>query len=371
MSNPTLHMTPWTFTTVWEAEPLTQIYDTLLAVDPNSATTCTDNPISPGNAHCLDWMTTQHDIQPNLPNAGQTKYDFTLRNDLLWHDGQQVTGHDVCFSILSYKQAPSANFFPSVAAVNSCTVSGNIVTVVINGISPFDELNLGGVFIVPEHIWGSICGVNTATDLCTPGIGTGTAGALASTATDYVSLGYMVGSGPFICNPSITVSTIPGQTSCTQSAVGVAGGSALSTGGRIFLKRNQAWMRCCPNTSTPNTGLHLSTTGLQAYEFSDFHKTGKVDLTDILSATGLFTQGCTTPTSCYFADAHYSTGSQTQCAPGQTAPCIDIATIATVASYYGHGLTGPFTGASTGFLTATPPPGLVNYDPTVDPWYQH
>jgi len=367
MSNPTLHMTAWTFTTVWEAEPLNQIYDTLLAVDPNSATTCTDNPIAPGNAHCLDWMTTQHDIQPNLPNAGQTKYDFTMRNDLLWHDGQQVTAHDVCFSILSDKQAPSANFFSSVAAVNSCTVSGNIVTVVINGISPFDELNLGGVWIVPEHIWAPVCGglASSPADTCV------TPANLASTATDYVALGYMVGSGPFVCNSSQGVSTIPGQASCTQSAAGVAGGSALSTGGRIFLKRNQAYMRCCPNTSTPNTGLHLKTTGLQAYEFSDFHKTGKVDLTDILSATGLFGQGCTTPTSCYFADAHYSTGLQSQCATGQTAPCIDIGTIDTVASYYGHGLTGPFTGASTGFLTATPPPGLVNYDPTVDPWYQH
>jgi hypothetical protein len=367
IANPTLHMTAWTFTTVWEAEALTQVYDTLLAVDPNSATTCTDNPIAPGNSHCLDWMTTQHDIQPNLPNAGQTKYDFTLRNDLLWHDGQQVTGHDVCFSILSDKQAPSANFFPSVTAVASCTVSGNIVTVVINGVSPFDELNLGGVFIVPEHIWASVCGgLVSGTDSCV------TPSNLASTATDYVSLGYMVGSGPFICNSSLGVSTIPGQTSCTQSAAGVAGGQALSTGGRIFLKRNLNYMRCCPNAQAANTALHLKTTSLQAYEFSDFKKTGKVDLTDILSATGVFGQGCTTAVTCYFTNRQYSTGLQSQCASGQTAPCVDIATIDTIASYYGHGLTGPFTGSATGFLTATPSggaSGLVNYDLNLDPFY--
>jgi hypothetical protein len=361
LSNPTLHMTPWTFLTIWEAEPLTQIYDTLLAVDPNSAGTCSDNPISPGTARCLDWMTTQHDVQPNLPAPGQTKYDFTLRNDLLWHDGQQVTGHDVCFSILSDKQAPSANFFPSVSAVSSCTVSGNIVTVVINGINPFDELNLGGLWIVPEHVWSSVCGgLQAGTDACV------TPSNLASTATDYVALGYMVGSGPFICNSSGGVSTIPGQASCTQSAVGVAGGQALSTGGRIFLKRNQAYMRCCPNTGT--SALHLRTTSLQAYEFADFHKTGKVDLTDILSATGLFGQGCTTPVSCYFANQLYSTKLQSQCTSGQAAPCIDVATIDTVASYYGHGTTGPFTGLSTGLATGTPPPGLVNYDPNIDPF---
>jgi hypothetical protein len=306
-------------------------------------------------------MTTQHDIQPNLPNAGQTKYDFTLRNDLLWHDGQPVTGRDVCFSILSDKQAPSANFFPSVAAVASCTVSGNIVTVVINGISPFDELNLGGVFIVPEHIWASVCGgLQAGTDACV------TPANLASTATDYVSLGYMVGSGPFICNSSQGVSTIPGQTSCTQSAAGVAGGQALSTGGRIFLKRNLAYDRCCPNTQTPNAGLHLKTTSLQAYEFSDFKKTGKVDLTDILSATGVFGQGCTTAVTCYFASPIYSSGDQRLCNAGQTAPCIDVSVILTMTGYYGHGLTGPFTGTNNGFLSAAAPAGLVNYDPNLD-----
>jgi hypothetical protein len=127
-------------------------------------------------------------------------------------------------------------------------------------------------------------------------------------------------------------------------------------------------MRCCPNTQTPNAALHLKTTSLQAQEFSDFHKTGKVDLTDILSATGIFGQGCTTPTTCYFSHPLYSTGLQSQCATGQTAPCVDISTIDTIATYYGHGLTGPFTGANTGFLTASPSSGLVNYDPYVDPF---
>jgi hypothetical protein len=112
----------------------------------------------------------------------------------------------------------------------------------------------------------------------------------------------------------------------------------------------------------------LKTTSLQAYEFSDFHKTGKVDLTDILSATGLFGQGCTTFVSCYFTNPQYSTGLQSQCATGQTAPCVDISTIDTIATYYGHGLTGPFTGGSTGLLTATPPSALVNYDLNVDPF---
>lgn len=373
MSNPTLHMTPWTFTTVWEAEPLSQFYDTLLATDPNSAGTCTDNPISPGTANCLDWMTTQHKISPNLPGLeGKTKYDFTLRGDLLFHDGQPVTGHDVCFSILSYRDAPSFNFAPSVAAVQSCTVSGNIVTVIVNGVSPFDELNLGGVFIVPEHIWAPICTTpataNPAGDLCTSGTGAGTANALASTATDYVALGDMVGSGPWFCNSSVGVSTISGQSSCTQSAAGVAGGQALSTGGRIFLKRNLNYMRCCPNAQAANTALHLKTSSLQALEFSNFQKTGKVSLNDILSATAFFGQGCTSTTSCYFADPAYSTGQQGLCNAGQTAPCVDVDTIGTIAGYYGHGTTGPYTGASTGFITATVPSGLLLYDPNVDPF---
>jgi ABC-type transport system substrate-binding protein len=403
IAQPTRNMTPWTFTTTWDAEPLTQIYDRLLFVDPNSGGLC--QPA--GTAHCLDWMTggqggsvIGHKIVTNSPIIGQTTVDFSLRSDLYFHDGVPVTPHDVCFSILSYRDAPSASFLPSVSNVVSCQVAlpcsvicstgANDAIVVVNGVSPFTELNLGRVFIVPEHVWAPLCGgvvapnSNTAnadackgTTVVTPACSTPPcpgATALASRNFDPVAAGDMVGSGPWVCNPSVGVSTISRQASCTQLSTGVAGGQALGPGGRILLTRNLQYVRCCPNVQTaeklPN-GFLSRTTNLQALEWADFNKNGKVDVNDFATAFPYYGQGCTTssgPVACYFANPLYSSGAATGCNSGFSPPCFDLISVATIGQYFDYGLTRPFTGTSTGPFTASPPSELTQYDPNVDPF---
>ncbi len=359
MAQTTLHMTPWTFTTVWEAEPLGEIYDTLLNADPNTGGLCQTQP--GGTAHCIDWMTTSHSTTFDA-DSGKSTQTWSLRNDIFWHDGQAVTAHDICFSILSYKNAPSANFFPSVANVVSCTVvSTKIVQVVLTGQSPFDELNIGGVFIVPEHVWAPVCGgLNAGTDSCvsptnlaspTPVIG--------GVATDPIAAGYMVGSGSWVCNPSVGISTIAGQASCTQNANGSAGGQAVGVGGRILLKRNLAYMRCCSNIQTSENTL--STTNLQALEWADFNKDGKVTILDIAAAASRF--GSYDP---YFASPIYGVASYDPTKPNGGL-VVDVSDIATIATFLDHGITAPFLGTPNGYLTATPG-GLTQLDPVTDPY---
>lgn len=365
MSQTTLQMTPYTFTTVWESEPLSQIYDSLLEVDPNSGGLCQSQP--GGTAHCIDWMTVRHSSSFDS-TTGLTTQQWALRSDLRFHDGQTVTAHDVCFSILSDRDAPSANFLPNVASVVSCTTSGNTALVVLEGQSPFAELNIGSIFIVPEHVWGPVCGYSAITDLCAPGTcssTTPTAACLASVSTDFVSLGYMVGSGPWTCNPSVGISTIGGQASCTQNANGSPAGQAVGTGGRILLKRNLAYMRCCDNIQAAENGL--ATTSLQAFEWADYNKIGKVTLLDVLSATSHWEQGCSqsTPTACYFANPLYSAGLTFPTCP--TAPCVDIGVIGTIASYFDLGLTSPYLGTPNGYLSSISP-GLNQLDPSTDPY---
>jgi ABC-type transport system substrate-binding protein len=99
MAQTTLHLSPYEFTTAWEAEPLIQIYDTMLAVDPNSGGLCQTQP--GGTAHCIDWMTTSHSTVFDI-TTGLTTQTWNLRGDIYFHDGQAVTSHDVCFSLLSY-----------------------------------------------------------------------------------------------------------------------------------------------------------------------------------------------------------------------------------------------------------------------------
>src|SRR6266581_3832501 len=247
MAQTTTHMNPYTATTAWEFEPLIQIYDSMLAVDPNTGGLCQTQP--GGSAHCVDWMTNSHSTSFDS-TTGLSTQTWNLRNDIYFHDGVAVTAHDVCFSILSYKAAPSANFLASVSNVLSCTaITSRVVQVVLKGQSPFNELNIGGVFILPEHVWALLCGGLTAgTDSCV------TPANLASTTLDPVAAGDMVGSGPWICNTSVGVSTISGQASCSQNASGSAGGQAVGAGGRVLLNRNTAYMRCCDNVQTPKNG---------------------------------------------------------------------------------------------------------------------
>src|SRR2546421_2752002 len=161
----------------------------------------------------------------------------------------------------------------------------------------------------------------------------------------------MVGSGPFVCNPSKGVSTISGQASCSQNANGSPGGQALGPGGRILLKRNHGYMRCCPDGSGPINGL--STSSLQALEWANFAKNGKVGITDIASAASVFGKDCSFSTlACYYAHPLYASNPSTG--------TVDIGDIATVAQYFDHGLTAPYAPSFNGQT-------LVQYTSNVDP----
>ncbi len=344
-SQSTLHMSPFTADTVWEFEFLAEIYDSMLAVDPNSAGLCQTQP--GGTAHCLDWGTTSHSFSFD-PATNHVTQTWNLRSDIFFHDGVPVTAHDVCFSLLAYRDSLSTSF-ASVANLVSCTTVGSkIVQTVLTGNSPFNELNIGGLLIVPEHVWASICGGLVAgTDSCV------TPSGLTNLAFDPVAAGDMVGSGAWVCNPSVGVSTIAGQASCTQNANGSAGGQALGAGGRILLKRNLGYTRCCANIQTPENGL--VTTNLQALEWADANKDGKVTILDIALAATKF--GSADP---YFAHPLYSST--------PSAGTVDIGDIATIAFFFDHGVSAPFLGTPTGPLTATTPAGITQFDPRTDPY---
>jgi len=357
LSQTTTSLNPYVFDTVWEAEILNQFYDSMLAVNPNTGGLCQTQP--GGASQCVDWMTTSHTQLQNTPVAGQTTWTWNLRGDNFFSDGVPVTAHDVCFSVLSDRDAPSRLLASSVADVVSCTTLGTrTAQIVVNGLSSFDELNLGGIFIVPEHVWAPICGgLKTGTDACV------TPSALANRNLDPVAAGDMVGSGPFYCNLSVGVSTIAGQASCTQNANGSPGGQQLGAGARVLMKRNLAYFRCCPNVQAP-TGPALSTvatptTNLQALEWADAFKYGKVTISDIALAASVFGQSnSTSATAAYFANSLYSS------AP--LSGTVTIGDIAVAASYFDHGLTAPFLGPGA-FLTGGPS-GLTQYSPTVDPY---
>ena len=360
LSQTTANLSPYVFDTIWEAEILNQFYDTMMVVDPNTGGLCQTQPI--GTAHCVDWMTTSHSERQNSPVSGQTTWTWNLRSDIFFSDGVPVTAHDVCFSVLSDRDAPSRLLASSVADVVSCTTSGTrTAQVVVNGLSPFDELNQGGIYIVPEHVWAPLCGgLQTGTDRCV------TPSALANLSFDPIAAGDMVGSGAWVCNQSVGVSTFAGQASCAQNANGSPGGQALAGGARILLHRNLGYMRCCPNVQAPATpwlGSSNHGTNLQALEWADAFKQGKVTISDVALAASVFGQiGSTSTAAAYFAHPFYSAN------PG--AGAVDIGDIAVVAFYFDHGLTSPFLGPQTTPFNPGAPAGLSQYDPNTDPYIQ-
>ena len=363
LSQTTSHLSPYVFDTVWEAEILNQVYDSMLAVNPNTGGLCQTQP--GGASQCIDWMTTSHSELQNSPAAGQTTWTWNLRQDIFFTDGQPVTAHDVCFSVLSDRDAPSRLLASSVADVISCTTIGTrTAQIVVSGLSSFDELNLGGIFIVPEHVWAPLCGgLKTGTDACV------TPSNLASRTFDPIAAGDMVGSGPWYCNSSVGVSTIAGQASCTQNANGSPGGQALGAGARVLMKRNLSYMRCCPDIQTPATpwlGTANFGTNLQALEWADGFNYGKVTISDIALAASVFGfAGNSTATTSGATAAHYASPLYSATPSSDT---VDIGDIAVAAYYFDHGLTAPFLGTQQRPFNPAAPPGLTQYTPNSDPY---
>jgi hypothetical protein len=130
------------------------------------------------------------------------------------------------------------------------------------------------------------------------------------------------------------------------------------------MKHNLAYMRCCADTQGKSTPALFSvatpTTNLQALEWADAFKTGKVTISDIALAASVFGQASTaSTTAAYFANPLYSS------APASGT--VTIGDIAVAASYFDHGITAPFLGTSTTPFGQAAPPGFVQYTPNVDP----
>ena len=179
----------------------------------------------------------------------------------------------------------------------------------------------------------------------------------------------MVGSGPWVCNYSVGVSTIAGQASCTQNANGSPGGQALGAGARVLMKRNLSYMRCCPDIQTPATpwlGTANFGTNLQALEWADGFNYGKVTISDIALAASVFGQaGNSTATSSGATASHFASPFYSATPSANT---VDIGDIAVAAYYFDHGITAPFIGTSPRPFNPAAPPGLTQYTPNTDPY---
>jgi len=331
-SQPTDNLSPFQALTVWDFEIISQVYDSMLQL----------NPLTGGsNQQLIDWMTSSHSSTysptevscvgpPSNPVTicvtGTTTETWHLRTDLFFHDGTRVTAADVAYTILAYRDVPSSLLQSNVATVASAVaLDSSTVQVKLQNQSPFYEINIGSLPILPKHLWAPVCGnPPSPSSQC------------ANPSFDPMAQGIFIGSGPWVCK-SLTS--------------GVPGGPCTSTGTQSISLGDTALFTADPTYMRGPAGVQG--TSLQSLSWADKNDQGTVNILDIAAASLHF---------CSIAP----------CAPGTTGAdpywahplftCngnswVDICAVGTAANYFGYGLTNPFQ-----------PSQLTSVDTQIDPF---
>jgi len=147
MSQTTRSVNPYIASTVLDTYIEGNVYDSLYAA----------NPLSP--TQFIDWMTiktfqlSNSSLSYQAPAHTLTTYRFTLRSDLYFQDGRQVSSFDVAFSYLSMV-ASGAILGEGASTMTGVTILGpSQFDISVNSLGPFTLPNLTSVPIVPGRYW--------------------------------------------------------------------------------------------------------------------------------------------------------------------------------------------------------------------------
>jgi hypothetical protein len=198
----TKSLNPYIASTAWDFYIIANIYDSLEQV----------NPLSNGQA--LDWMAISI-IQLSNPSLGYTppagtvsSFRITLRSDLYWQDGRQVTPWDVKYSYLTL-QSTGAFQGGVLSPVAGVTVVSNLqFDINVNAIGPFTLLSLTSVSVMPGRYWSTCAGSVWDSYLSNGRIPNSCMQADPNkiTATyDPLANGILIGSGPWECKSNAGV----------------------------------------------------------------------------------------------------------------------------------------------------------------------
>jgi ABC-type transport system substrate-binding protein len=227
----TRSLNPYIASTAWDFYILNSVYDSLDV----------PNPLS--SSQIMSWMSItivqlSNSALGYTPPAGTvSSYRVTLRPDLYWHDGTQVSPWDVKFTMQTLK-ATGAFQGSVLAPLAGVTVIGrHQFDVNVNAVGPFTLASLTSVTVIPGRYW-SVC----AGSLWDGYVASGSvpdsciiAHPNKITATyDPLANGILVGSGAWECKSSTGVVGIGCSSSGTQSPPNPGGSFFLTRFGKGF-----------------------------------------------------------------------------------------------------------------------------------------
>lgn len=124
---------------------ITLIYDSLLASDPDTG-------------EVVPYLAEDWNVETLTLNGHEgQKIIFNLAKNATWQDGKPLTSNDVKFSIEYLKENKIPTFLPVVEQVIEVNApSPQVVEVIMNGTSIFNLIDVGGIIIIPEHIWKDV-----------------------------------------------------------------------------------------------------------------------------------------------------------------------------------------------------------------------
>jgi len=140
-------MNPFDSTTLIDWVALGEIYENLMI----------SNPSKP--LELIPWMASNWSRDSWEYGSGKKAPAITLRlvDNIKWHDGTKFTSKDVKFTIEYFRDQKSAYWFPNVQNVAKVETPDPLtVKIFTNETSPWWELWIGNLYIIPEHIWSSI-----------------------------------------------------------------------------------------------------------------------------------------------------------------------------------------------------------------------
>jgi ABC-type transport system substrate-binding protein len=323
----TVNLNIFLATTQWEFYVYSNIYDSLIATAPYNATTPFAYLASSYSSVVAD-TTGKCGNGDLFPVAGtQSCLIFNLRPNAFWQDGRAVTGSDIKFSMLAYKQIPGPLSSGVSGLIDVTYQSGpspgtNAVFAHLSSKSVFAVFSVGGEPIIPQHIWASdpttacpggvtgttiptACTVNPAlttadpitTSVCTSSTATNcggvAAGALCTTFVAAGCRGLFIGNGPWICanlNLSGTpASEGPTGNGCTSTSTLTAGTQAVDAGGTIVFKRNGFGF---PSYQAANN-YYRSSRDYKNFLWADRLNSGTVGFTDAGNFGACWSSGAT------------------------------------------------------------------------------